>query len=331
MLHGVSELFDTELTRTDEPEERLVGPWRHPAQMLAEQSIGGRTSIHDEATAKQVGFTGAAIEGPTHFSQLVPLAHALFGDAWHERGCISAHYQTPCVEGEAVQAWAELPADGAAATQAGMQKQDGTPVLTASLSLGPEHPETELDRLLARLRPPEQLVILRDLAVGMQGVEAERVVMDFDQHMGDLYPFSLAQKLERITESCRYYTREGGADSPWGRAIVPFEMVSVLTQYTSGRARFPIRQPAVGLFANQEIRLLAGPLFVGEEYAVEREIVALSESRRAESIWVRSQVREAASGRLVATTLLNSAVMKASYPDYEAERRALGEETAPSR
>jgi len=175
---------------------------------------------------------------------------------------------------------------------------------------------------MARLRPPEKLVILRDVEIGMRGAETERVAMGFDQHMGKLYPFSLAEKLAVITEPCRYYTAEGGAASPWGRPLIPFEMISVLTQYTSPRARFPVRQPVVGLFANQEIRLLEGPLFVGEEYLLEREVVALSESRRVESSWVRTSVRAAESGKLVATTLLNSAVLKASYPRYETEANA---------
>jgi hypothetical protein len=321
--HTLTDLFKTELTLVGEPEARIVGPWRRPVQMLAEQDIGGRTSIHDDATAQKVGFQGGAIEGPTHFSQLVPLGHAVFGGAWHERGCISAHYQNPCIEGEEVQAWAEAAPDGANPVRAGMAKRDGTPVLSATLSLGPDHPETELDALMARLRPPEQLVILRDLVLGMKGAEIEEVEMDFDQHMGKLYPFTLTQKLVAITEPCTYYSAEGGAASPWGRPIIPFEMISVLTQYTTGRAKFPVRQPVVGLFANQEIRLLDGPLFVGETYRLEREVVALSESRRVESSWVRTSVREAKSERLVATTLLNSAVMKASYPRYEEERASL--------
>jgi hypothetical protein len=328
--HSLDGLFETELTPVGQPEPRITGPWRKPVQMLAEQDIGGRTSIHDDATAQKVGFRGGAIEGPTHFSQLVPLGHARFGDAWHARGCISAHYQNPCIEGEEVQAWMEEAPEGANPVRAGMTKRDGTPVLSATLSLGPEHPPTELDALLARLRAPEQLVILRDLEVGMKGAGVEEVEMDFDQHMGRLYPFTLAQKLAVITEPCRYYTAEGGAASPWGRSIVPFEMISVLTQYTSGLAKLPVRQPVVGLFANQEIRLLDGPLFVGERYRLEREVVALSESRRVESYWVRTSVREANSDRLVATTLLNSALMKASYPRYEEERGAVAP-TSPAR
>jgi len=321
--NSLSDVFETELTHVGEPEPRIVGPWRKPAQMLAEQDIGGRASIHDEETARKAGFQGGAIEGPTHFSQLVPLGHELFGDAWHERGCISSHYQNACVEGEEVQAWAEVVADGENRVQAGMQKRDGTPVLSASLSVGPDHPETELEALMERLRPAGQLVILRDLKVGTKGAEIERVEMGFDQHMGKLYPFTLEQKLALITEPCKYYTADGSTASPWGRPIVPIEMISVLTQYTSAKARFPVRQPAVGLFANQEIRLLDGPLFVGEQYLLEREVVALSESRRVESSWVRTSVREAASERLVATTLLNSAVFKESYANYEQERAAL--------
>ena len=323
MTHSLNEVFETELTAVDEPEARLVGPWREPVQMLAEQDIGGRTSIHDEETAQKVGFQGGAIEGPTHFSQLVPLGHALFGEAWHERGCISSHYLSPCVEGDSVQAWAERPEAGAVIACAGMSKRDGTPVLSATLSLGPDHPETELEALMGRLWPAGELVILRDLKVGAKGAEREAVRMEFDQHMGSLYPFSLAQKLAAITEPCAHYTPEGGKASPWGRPIIPFEMISVLTQYSSGRARFPVRQPVVGLFANQEIRLVDGPLFVGADYQLEREVVLISESRRVESYWVRTKVFDE-SERLVAVTLLNSALMKASFPDYEAERAALG-------
>ena len=62
---------------------------------------------------------------------------------------------------------------------------------------------------------------------------------------------------------------------------------------------------------------------MGDEYLLEREIVSLSESRRAESMWTRTTLRDAQSEEVVATQLLNSAVMKAPYDGYEAEREAL--------
>ena len=67
-------------------------------------------------------------------------------------------------------------------------------------------------------------------------------------------------------------------------------MLSVLFQYRAREDKLPVRGPAVGLFADQEIRLLRGPLFVGESYTTEREVVALSGSRRTESMWVRTTV-----------------------------------------
>ena len=51
----------------------LCGPLRQPRQMLAEQEYGGHASIHDDAMAEKLGFRAGPIEGPTHFSQFVPL------------------------------------------------------------------------------------------------------------------------------------------------------------------------------------------------------------------------------------------------------------------
>ena len=300
--------FDTPLT--------LQGPLRQPRQMLADQEYGGHASLHDDAMAEKLGFRAGPIEGPTHFSQFPPLLAHLWGQAWFERGCLSAHYQTMVVEGEEVRAFAEVPPPGAMATRVWAQKADATPVLEASASLGPDHGETLLERRMAQLRPPERLVILADLAVGMTGAHDERVRMGADQHMGALYPFSLAQKLAAITETSPWYS--DAAASPWGRPIIPLEMVSVLAGYSGGQAGFPVKGPAVGLFADQEIRMIAGPLFVGEDYLIRREIVALSESRRTESHWVRSRIFDASGERQLAEMLLNHATLKDSYAGYAA-------------
>jgi hypothetical protein len=139
--------------------------------------------------------------------------------------------------------------------------------------------------------------------------------------MGALYPFSLAQKLKVITEASPWYS---GAGNPWGKPIIPMEMISILLQYNSHGERFPTRGPVVGLFADQEIRLVKGPLFVGETYEVEREVVALSGSRRTESMWVRTRVFAPGSSEVLATMLLNGASLKDSYANYEAEAAALG-------
>lgn len=298
--------FDTPLA--------LCGPLRQPRQMLQEQEYGGHASIHDDAMAEKLGFRAGPIEGPTHFSLFPPLMEKIWGQAWYERGCISSHYLNMVVEGESVRAFVELPKDGATTTRAWAEKADGTPVLEASVSLGDADGPTLLEQRMAALRPPGKLLILEDLKVGMTGARDERVRMDPDQNMGALYPFSLNQKLAAITENSPWYS--DAKASPWGRAIIPLEMISVLAEYSSREAQFPVKGPAVGLFADQQIRLIDGPLFVGEDYVLRREIVALAESKRTESYWVKTSIFDATGARLVGEMLLNHASLKHSYAGY---------------
>ena len=289
--------------------------------MLSDQSYDGHASLHDDATAAALGFQAGAIEGPTHFSQFTPALEQLWGRAWFERGCFSAHFQNMVVEGERVRTFVERQDGQPSRVRAWAEKEDGTPVLEASASLEPSSVPTLLEQRLGQLREPDGLVILQDLRTGMTGHTDERVQMAANQDMGALYPFTLMQKLALITEPPPWYSDD--AASPWGRAIIPLEMVSVLSQYTSASARFPVRGPAVGLFADLEIRLIEGPLFVGEPYLIRREIVALSESRRTESFWVRTRIFDANGKRQVAETLLNHALLTHSYARYETERAAL--------
>ena len=217
-----------------------------------------------------------------------------------------------------MQANIERPKPGQTTCGIGMTKRDGTEILRGTASVGGDGTETALHRRLGELKPLADPVILADLKVGMK-TPRQTVKMDFDQHMGDLYPFSLAQKLKVITEPSAYYSQEL---NPWGRAIIPMEMLSVLFQYRAREDKLPIRGPAVGLFADQEIRLLRGPLFPGETYTTEREVVALSGSRRTESAWMRTTVF-ASDDKPVATMLLNLASIKDSYANYEQEHKAL--------
>lgn len=299
----------------------LQGPLRAPAQMLEEQEYGGHNSIHDDAKAQELGFQAGPIEGPTHFSLYPPLMEKIYGRSWFERGCISAHYQNMVVEGEQTRAFVEWPSESGDTTRAWVEKEDGTPVQEASASV--DAGETLLEKRLKSLRPAGKLVILEDIEVGMTGKQDEVVRMDPDQHMGNLYPFSLNQKLKVITESSPWYSDP--SSTPWGKAIVPLEMVSVLGEYSNRQAGWPVKGPAVGLFADQEIRMIDGPLFVGEEYVLRREIVAVSESKRTEGYWIRTRFFDSSGERQVAEMLLNHAVVKASYENYDelrAEREA---------
>ncbi len=299
--------FPTEIT--------LIGPLRSPVQMLADQQVQGHAGIHEGDTAAALGLGGAPIEGPTHFSQFDPLAVTVWGTEWFSHGCISSHFQNMVVEGEQVEA--SLTTDGLRAARIEAHRPDGSPVLVGTASIGPDHPDSELDVRRAAQGDPGELFVIDQLEVGM--VRDDGVVsLDFFGDNGAGYPFSLVDKLAHITEPHPWYTPEGGPASPWGRAVVPVEMVSVLAHKSGGA--WPVRSPSVGLFLDLEIRLLAGPVLVGQEYRVRRELVGLSQSRRTESYWTRTTLSDADTAQAVAEVLLHAGVFKESYPGYPSDR-----------
>ncbi len=307
--------FDTPLETIGQV---LAGPWRKPVNMLLHQTYDNHLSLHDDAMAQKLGFKAGPIEGPTHYSQFAPLGEAIWGERFLREGCLSAHYRNMVMEGEEVRAFIERePGEDHATIWA--QKRDGTEVLRGTASVGAHAPPSALDRRLAELGPLEQPVILRDLKVGYR-TKRTRVRMDADQNMGDLYPFSHNEKLAKITEPSAWYS---GSDNPFGRSLIPFEMISVLAQYIARQDALPIKGPAVGLYADQEIRLIDGPLFIGEDYEIEREIVALTGSRRTESYWTRTSFFRPGATKAIASMLLNQATLKDSYAPYAAEHAAL--------
>jgi hypothetical protein len=293
----------------------IAGPLRSPRQMLADQEYDGHASVHDGDTAAKLGLAGAPIEGPTHFSQFDPVGTALWGAAWFEHGCISAHFENMVVEGEQVRPLVSWGGGNAAVIRA--EKGDGTPVLRGTLSVGPAHPPTELDRRREALKPAGDLFILDHMSVGDRS-ETVRAAMTHNERNGNLYPFSLEEKLAVITEDSPWYHRDSGASSPWGAAIVPTEMISVLAAKCPPAGE--VRGPAVGLFMDLEIRMHNGPVFVGREYELARTVVAIGQTRRVEFYWTDTTITDPSTGRLVASVLLNQGVFKASYGPYPQDR-----------
>ncbi|MEM8923491.1 MAG: hypothetical protein AAGD35_08290 [Actinomycetota bacterium] len=296
----------------------ITGPLRAPHQLLAEQVYDDHLSVHDDETADRLGLAGAPIEGPTHFSQFEPMLAALWGEEWFNHGCLSAHFLNMVVDGERVGATVTVPGPQARRVEINAAKEDGTPVLTGTASVGPDHGETALAPRLAKAQahPQHDLVILDQLSVGQVGNATDPVSTGIDVHYGDLYPFTLRRKLDTMTESLSWHQPDAGAASPWGAAVVPIEMLSVLANAHSRDSGFAVRQPSIGLFVDLEVRLLGRPVLVDHTYRVDREIVALAQSRRTESYWVRSTLVDLDDDTPTAEVLLHSGVFKDSYPGY---------------
>ena len=70
----------------------------------------------------------------------------------------------------------------------------------------------------------------------------------------------------------------------------------------------------LGLFLDLEVRLLDGPVFVGQPYAVESEIVGLGESRRTESYWTRTTLTDVDRGTPVAGCCCTRASSRSRIP-----------------
>jgi len=90
--------------------------------------------------------------------------------------------------------------------------------------------------------------------------------------------------------------------------------------YTAAKTNWSIKQPVIGLFADLEVRMIKGPLFVGETYLIKREIVGLGESRQTEGYWTRSRIFDKVGKEQVVEMLLHQAFFKQSYPHYQKEK-----------
>ncbi|NDG93229.1 MAG: hypothetical protein EBY55_08830, partial [Gammaproteobacteria bacterium] len=96
----------------------------------------GAGSIHDDATATELGFRGGTVAGDIHMNQFPPVLVDLFGETWFEQGYLSLLFRNPTVDREEVQVFAEVPAPGATETRVWMERADGLLVCEGSAGLG---------------------------------------------------------------------------------------------------------------------------------------------------------------------------------------------------
>jgi hypothetical protein len=69
----------------------------------------GAGSIHDDATAAELGFRGGTVAGDVHMNQFPPVLIDLFGKDWFEQGYLSLIFRNATIDREQVQVFAEAP------------------------------------------------------------------------------------------------------------------------------------------------------------------------------------------------------------------------------
>lgn len=274
------------LTRAD----GICSGERRQALNIAAASSG---SIHDDAKAAELGFKGGLVSGLVHNEQFIPIALDLFGQQWFERGGFSFAYRTPTLDGDPVQAFARVPAAGAAQVEAWSQNDAGQRVADGVLFLGSV--ETPLARRLASSQPVEGR-ILRNVAVGPFGPSRRMRVS----------PAAQALMRDTTTEPHEWYF----GPSPWGPAVASTRS---LYRMLEPRAVTEAVDPTgVRVDAGIEIRFVDGPPLVEVDYDLDCEAIARGETSKTEVLWLRTVMREASSGRVVAEQLMEKRWMKSA-------------------
>lgn len=329
--------IDTYVSLSRPGADCLIGEWRLAQNDLQHQKVGGgHKAIHDDDTAASVGFGAAPIHGTVHWSQFTPLFLRAFGPTWFETGSVSVHFITPVSHLQPVRAFMMKPDPKKTKQQVEiwMEHVDGRVVFegTASVGLKPSEMNTMVRSKIASIKPTKGSLLFVRQPIGAKTTNEETAKIDFGNNIiGPLFPFTHQQKLNIISEFHPWFSEEGGKSSPWRRAILPPESLNQIMLPYCGSNEPPLwpkiiaddwldnefngRTP-VGLFGGCEVILHAGPVFVGEEYKVTRELVGKGEISKAEFRWTRSMLWNK-KGELVAEMTLQELMMKVSFDGYD--------------
>lgn len=262
----------------------------------------GAGSIHDDATATELGFRGGTVAGDIHMNQFPPVLVDLFGETWFEQGYLSLLFRNPTVDREEVQVFAEVPAPGATETRVWMERADGLLVCEGSAGLG-DPSESAVRALDYRPCDPSELRILRRVEPGMSLGHYD-VLADPSKQF-ERYDQNL------ISDPLPWYRNA----SPWGEPVgAPCTLVEFLWG-SAMRGLGPLVEESTGLFSAMEIVHVNGPFLMNRRYHIKCEVVCVGQSPKTEYVWYDQHAFDE-TGVHVATLRMQSRAMKASSPLY---------------
>lgn len=274
----------------------LAGPFRHPVNE-SRDAVG---SIHDDATAQQLGFRGGTVAGNIHMEQFPPLYAARFGQAWTTPGGLSLYFLQPTTDGEPVQAClGPVVADGAGnrRAEAWMQTPQGDKVCAGEAWSGGDLTDTPLRRRLAEMRPGGDL---RILGASKVGDSVTQIPARIDQA-------SAMVRVRGVTEPMPgYVTPDAAGRLLAAPAVVIDALRAVETPLFKSEGDF------VGMFGAIELQHLSGAVYLDCDYLAEGEILALGVSPKTEIAWFESRLRATAGGPVIARLLMMTRLLKDS-------------------
>lgn len=281
-----------------EEEDVIAGPVREPRNSAAHLGAG---SIHDDKTAKNLGFRGGTVAGSLHMEQFPPLLMQAFGDDWLRTGGQSLYFRYATTDGEPVQAFARRPTplvDGNGRTEVWMDDPDGNRICDGTASIGAPDKDSALRQRLASVPAPNDIRILSGLQVGMEGPTIP----------ARLTQEQLQLRLDVITEPLPAYTDA----SIFGHCIAtPALQVRILRPAEA--AMMPRDENfGVGLFGAIELQLLNGPVFVEYDYEATAKVLAIGETPKTEFLYYEATLYDPAHGSDVLSMIMMLRFMKKS-------------------
>lgn len=263
----------------------------------------GAGSIHDDATASELGFRGGTVAGDIHMNQFPPLLLQIFGNEWFERGNLSLNFKNPTVDLEKVRVFAERPDKGENQIRVWMEREDGLLVCEGTAAMD-DHSASALRTLDYKPCDPEELKILRKVKPGMSLGEYKVTTgtdLQFERYDKNL-----------ISDPLDWYR----TSSPWGESVAaPCTILEFLWQ-SAMKGLAPLVEESTGLFGAMEISYGKGPLLMNQNYSITCEVVCVSQSPKTEIVWYDSHAYNE-QGDHVVSLRIQSRAMKASSPLYQ--------------
>ena len=269
-------------------------------------ATAGAGSIHDDATAAELGFRGGTVAADVHMNQFPPVLLKLFGQDWFRNGNLSIQFHNATVDRERVQVFAQPLSVGASQTKVWMERDDGLLVCSGSAAVG-DHSGSALRTKDLRPCAPGELRIFNRLHQGLSLGDYD--VLATPDKQFQRYDDGL------ISDPLNWF-KDG---SPWNDPVAaPCTVLEYLWAYPMQQLATLIGD-AVGLFGAIEIGFKNGPLLLNQHYHLHSEVICVGQSPQTEYVWYET-VATATDGLEVARLLIQSRAMKASSVAYATDQ-----------
>ena len=278
----------------------------HPRNL----SINSKGSIHDDATATELGFRAGTVAGDIHLEQFGGILVSAFGQQWFETGSLSMYFMHATADAEPVEATldiGEIPTPlRDAQIAARMQTPEGIAVAEGTASVGVHSSPTALYSRDRRAVEVSTLRMLRHATPGRPLETITRQAPGNDQ--------KLRHSRGIMTSPLDWYV----GDSPWGGPICsPLTACRVLVAGMTDSIEKECGE-FVGLYGAIEIRNHNGPLLLDTDYTITGRVLDVSDSPKTEVLWFTTEARVAGEpdSEPIASLTMMTRLLKDSSPLY---------------